>query len=76
MRKEIENENLTEVSGGKYAINNQNMLFFSSTTDSFQITGSRYAAMEIMDGMIGQYPSEQEYDAACISALKSAGLIS
>jgi len=76
MRTELDDLELTAVSGGRYFVNTTNgKLCFDSRKEIFHITGSCYAAMELMDSLIGKYATNEEYDAACVALLQSRGMI-
>lgn len=76
MREELNLEELTGVSGGKYVINgNTNQIAFRENRAVFKLKGSPYRAMELCDSLIGQYETEKEYNDACIALLQRNGLI-
>ena len=78
MREELNNENLETVSGGRYIINgNTHQVAFRDVRQVFNLTDScdEYEAMRLMDSFIGVYPTEAEYDNACINALRERGWI-
>ena len=77
MRDELKNEELESVSGGRYVINgNTHQVAFKDAKKVFKLKNCNdYQAMELMDGLIGKYPSEKDYDEACIAALQAKGWI-
>lgn len=77
MREELNMENLESVNGGRYVINgNTHQVAFRDAKKIFKLKNcSDYQAMELMDSYIGKYDTEEEYDNACIAALKSKGWI-
>ena len=78
MRKELNNENLETVAGGRYVINgNTHQVAFRDAKQVFKLsdTCDEYDAMRLMDSFVGQYATEEEYDNACIAALRANGWI-
>ena len=77
MREELNMEAMEGVSGGRYIINgNTHQVAFRDAKKVYKLKNcSDYQAMELMDSLINQYPSEVEYDKACIAALKAKGWI-
>lgn len=78
MRQELNNENLENVSGGRYVINgNTHQIAFRDAKRVFKLAAAadEYEVMRLCDSFIGQYGSEQEYDQACINALSAKGWI-
>lgn len=76
MREELNIEELTGVSGGKYVINgNTNQIAFRENRVVYKLKGSPYRAMELCDSLIGVYPTEKEYNDACIALLKQNDII-
>ena len=78
MRKELDIENLESVNGGRYVINgNLHQVAFRDARQVFKLSDScdEYEAMRLMDSFIGKYATEQEYDNACIEALRARGWI-
>lgn len=78
MRKELNNENLETVAGGRYVINgNTHQIAFRDARKIFKLSDDcdEYEAMRLMDSFIGKYATEEEYDNACIDALRSRGWI-
>lgn len=71
MREELNLEELTGVSGGKYVINgNTKQIAFRENKVIFNLKCSPYRAMELCDSLIGVYETEKEYNDACIALLK------
>lgn len=78
MRNELSNEELGQISGGRYFIDNRSVVYFETIdNDGYQLKGegARYQAQAIMDGLIGKYNSQSDYDNACLDALNAAGLL-
>lgn len=76
MRKELDLEEMTGASGGKYVINgNTNQVAFRENRVVYKLKCSPYQAMELMDSFIGMYPTEEEYNNRCIEELKARGWI-
>ena len=76
MRKELNDLELTKVSGGGAYINTRRkLLVFDSFDDVFHIKGSPYEAQELMDSLIGKYTTTLEFDTACVELLRSKGFI-
>lgn len=76
MRKELNLEELTGVSGGRYMINgNTKQVTFRDANRTYNLKCSPYEAMEAMDALIGKYETEKEYDVACIKMLMAKGWI-
>lgn len=76
MKKEINDLELEAVSGGRYFINTtKKLLCFQNVGGVYTLKCSPYQAMEAMDGLIGQYKTEKEYDEACVALLQSKGWI-
>lgn len=70
MREELSFDELAAVNGGKYVVNgNTKQVAFLNVRKCYKLKCSPYQAMELMDSLIGQYPTEEEYDNACIAAL-------
>lgn len=76
MREELNLEEMTGVSGGKYVINgNTKQVAFKNVQKVFTLKCSPYQAMEAMDALIGKYDTEEKYDKACIKMLANKGWI-
>ena len=76
MREPINDQNANMVTGGRYHLNKSNKkLFFDNVDGCFTVKGSVYEAQELMDGLIGHYQTEAEYDNACVAILREHGLI-
>lgn len=77
MREELNFDETEFVSGGRYVINgNLHRVAFRDVKRVFQLKNcTDYQAMELMDSYIGQYATEEEYDNACIAALRAKGWI-
>lgn len=76
MRQELNMEEMIGVSGGKYVINgNLNKIAFRENKVVYKLKCSPYQAMEVCDSFIGQYATEEEYNNACIAALRAKGWI-
>ena len=76
MREELKENEVTEVTGGKVYINSRTKkLGFTSISGVYDLKCSPYDAVELCDSLIGQYPSDAEYDQACFNALKAKGWI-
>lgn len=79
MREEINDFAVEQVSGGRYYLNSNNRkLAFSTMKGSVFTLNANcndYEAMALMDSLIGKYPTQAEYDAACVAALKAKGWI-
>lgn len=76
MREELNMEEMTSVSGGRYIINgNTKQVHFRDVNRTYNLKCSPYEAMEAMDALIGKYATEAEYDKACIKMLLSKGWI-
>ena len=77
MRDELNFDQLDAVTGGKYVINgNNHQVAFKNIRQVYKLKNcSDYQAMELMDSFIGKYATEEEYDQACVNALKSKGWI-
>lgn len=77
MRKEINDQDLSNVTGGRYYLNgNNHKLVFTTEGVVHQLKNcSDYQAMELMDSYIGKYSTQEEYDQACVDALKNKGWI-
>lgn len=76
MREELNFDESANVSGGKYSINGDaGTVSFLQAHRTYTLKCSPYQAMELMDSLIGQYPTEKEYDKACIKALAEKGWI-
>lgn len=76
MREELNMEELTGVSGGRYVINgNTKKIAFRDAGRAYVLKCSPYQAMEACDSLIGQYETEKEYDKACIKMLTAKGWI-
>ena len=78
MREELDFENLENVSGGRYIVNgNTHQVAFRDVKRVFNLSPDcdEYEAMRLMDSFVGKYATEQEYDNACIEALRARGWI-
>lgn len=79
MREEINESMMEQVNGGRYYLNSNNRkLAFSTMKGSvFTLNGNcnDYEAMALMDSLIGKYPTQEEYDRACVNALQQKGWI-
>lgn len=78
MRKELNPDSLEAVNGGRYVINgDKHQIAFRDVRQVFKINESvsDYDVMEVCDSFVGKYATEEEYDNACINALKSRGWI-
>ena len=76
MREQINSKDMEQVTGGRYHLNKSNKkIFFDNVEGVFTITGSVYLAQELMDGLVGKYATEAEYDKACVDILRKNGLI-
>ncbi len=76
MREELNEEALDMVNGGRYVINAKMMkIAFRDAKKTYNLKCSQYEAMALCDSLIGSYASEEEYDNACIKALKAKGWI-
>ena len=78
MHEELNMEKLASVTGGRYVINgNTHQVAFRDARKIFNLTEScdEYDAMKLMDSLIGKYATEEEYDNACIEALREKGWI-
>lgn len=76
MRQEMNDQEAIQVNGGRYHLNKSNKkLYFDNISGVFTVKGSVYTAQELMDGLVGHYKTEAEYDAACVDILKANGLI-
>ena len=76
MRKELAYDDMELVAGGNYYINKNNLkvAFTTIKGQAFQLhdcTGNE--AMDVMDALIGQYDTTEEYDWACVEALRDHG---
>lgn len=78
MREEINDSMVEQVNGGRYYLNgnNKKLVFTTMKGTVFTLKGcSDYQAMELMDSLIGKYPTQAEYDQACVNELKKNGWI-
>ncbi|MBR4711036.1 MAG: hypothetical protein IKP10_03320 [Clostridia bacterium] len=77
MREEINEEMLESVNGGRYVINgNLHRVAFRDAKKVYQLKNcTDYEAMALMDSFVGKYATEEEYDNACIAALRANGWI-
>ncbi len=76
MRNEITDNELELVAGGNYYLNKNNgkVAFTTIKGVAFQLKNCTPGqAMDVMDGLIGKYNSTEEYDQACVDALKAKG---
>ena len=76
MRTEMMDQDMELVAGGNYYINKNNLkvAFTTIPGQAFQLhdcTGNQ--AMDVMDSLIGQYATVEEYDQACVAALSAQG---
>lgn len=74
---ELNEDDLEAVSGGTALINaRSNKVGFTTTGKIYQFKNCSYQQVRALcEGLIGQYPTEAEYDAACEAALKEKGWI-
>lgn len=76
MREELNFEDMEDVNGGRYVVNgNTKLVAFRDIKKVYRLKCSPYQAMELMDSLINQYPTEEEYDNACVAALSARGWI-
>ena len=79
MREEIKEAGLEAVNGGRYYLNSNNRKIAFSTLKGTVLTLNSncndYEAMALLDSLIGQYPNQEEYDKACVAALKAKGWV-
>ena len=77
MREEIKDLELEQVTGGRYWINtNKKRVAWDNVSGSYALKNCTvYQAQEAMDGLIGKYKTQAEYDQACFNLLKSKGWI-
>lgn len=74
----LDDDMLDSVAGGNYYINKNNLKVAFTTIPgvAFQLHGcSGNDAMDIMDALIGKYATVEEYDQACVDALRVAGYL-
>ena len=74
---ELHDEELDQVVGGTALIcANTNRVAFSSTKEIYSFKNCTYRQVrDLCENLIGKYATEAEFDAACVSALKSKGWI-
>ncbi|MBQ2956282.1 MAG: hypothetical protein IJE08_07460 [Clostridia bacterium] len=74
---ELNDDELDCVSGGTALISaNTNRVAFSTTREIFSFKNCTYRQVrDLCESLIGEYPTEAEYDAACKAALKEKGWI-
>ncbi len=78
MKKELQDEELQAVSGGKVYVNgNTRRVGFTTIKGVFTLKDgvSPYQVLEACDAKIGQYPTDAEYDKACYDMMVSKGWI-
>ena len=78
MRDELNAKDLGNVSGGRYIINgNTHQIGFRDANQMFNLSSdcTDYQVMEVCDSFIGKFSTEEEYDNACIAALKARNWI-
>lgn len=79
MREEIRDEAMEQVNGGRYYLNSNNRKIAFSTKKGTVLTLNSncndYEVMALLDSLIGKYPTQEEYDTACVNALKSKGWV-
>ena len=78
MRNQLNDNETAKVTGGNYFLNKNTMKVAFSTIpgQAFKLHGcSGNDAMEVMDALIGQYSTIEEYDRACVAALRQRGWI-
>lgn len=78
MREELNEEMLEDVNGGRYIVNgNRHQIAFRDAKKVFKLSASadEYEVMRLCDSFIGKYATEEEYDNACINALRAKGWI-
>ena len=78
MREELNEEFLNSVAGGRAYINtDQNKIAFRDAKRVFKLNEgcSVWQVAALCDSLRGKYPTEEEYDNACIEALQAQGWI-
>lgn len=76
MKIEMNDNELELVNGGNYYINKNNLKLAFTTIKgvAFQLKNcTANQAMDVMDALIGKYNTTEEYDQACVNALKAKG---
>lgn len=76
MKMEINDNELDMVNGGNYYINKNNLkvAFTTIKGTAYQLKNcTANQAMDVMDALIGKYNTTEEYDRACVNALKAKG---
>ena len=76
MRTELTNTDMELVAGGNYYINKNNLkvAFTTIKGQAFQLHDcTANDAMDVMDALIGVYNTKEEYDLACVAALRERG---
>lgn len=77
MREELKDMEVQGVAGGKYKLNGNNgKLLFTTNPYIYQLKGvDPLEAQRFMNGFIGKYETDEEFDNACIEALQAKGWI-
>ena len=77
MREELNIGKLESIAGGRYIVNgNTNQVAFRDIKQVYNLKNCTvFQAMEAMNGLIGQYSTEEEFDNACVALLQSYGWI-
>lgn len=74
---ELNDESLDQVSGGVIRISaNTNRIGFTTSMRSYDLKNcTAVEARNLCESLMGQFPNEAEYEAACEAALKAKGWI-
>lgn len=77
MRKELNEEMLDSVNGGRVVVNgNLHKIAFRDAKKTFQLKNcSDFEALALCNNYVGKYSTEEEFDNACIEALRGKGWI-
>ena len=74
---ELNDEELDQISGGTVRISaNTNRVGFTTSKRAYDLKNcTAIQARNLCEGLMGQFATEAEYDAACEAALKAKGWI-
>lgn len=77
MREMLNDKQAEIINGGKYKLNGNNgKLLFTNDNRVFQLVNCEvFDAIKLLNGEMGKYSSDAEYDAHCIEALQNNGWV-
>ena len=76
MKRELNDSEVENVSGGRYDLRNNNNLYFETISGTFHVKANHRAdAIYEMEKFYNVFATEAEYDQACLDKLTELGYL-